>query len=106
MAKGSSITRSQTTFHLTDEEKWRVASLSKRAGLTQSVLVGRLRQNAKIEPKPNPEIRDLVRSVERIGNEVHQIMHLAGQTGQITKEQIANTEQLIREIKAEVRKWL
>ena len=60
----------------------------------------------KIEPKPNPEIRELVRSVERIGNEVHQIMHLAGQTGQISNEKIEETERLIKELKEEVRKWL
>ncbi|MBQ1770818.1 MAG: hypothetical protein II000_02575 [Clostridia bacterium] len=80
--------------------------MSRNTGMYQSVIIRKLIRNAVIEPKPNPEIRELVRSVERIGNEVHQIMHLAGQTGQITKEQIANTEQLIREIKAEVRKWL
>ncbi len=93
-------------FRMTVEEIEKLESMSKDTGLYQATIVGKLIRNAVIEPKPNPEIRELVRSVERIGNEVHQIMHLAGQTGQITKEQIANTEQLIREIKAEVRKWL
>ena len=93
-------------FRMTVEEIEKLESMSKDTGLYQTVVLGKLIRNAVIEPKPNPEIRELVRSVERIGNEVHQIMHLAGQTGQITKEQIANTEQLIRELKAEVRKWL
>ncbi len=91
---------------MTSEENEKLESMSRNTGMYQSVIIRKLIRNAVIEPKPNPEIRELVRSVERIGNEVHQIMHLAGQTGQITKEQIANTEQLIREIKAEVRKWL
>lgn len=93
-------------FWLTVEEIEKLETMCKDTGLYQSAVVGKLIRNAVIEPKPNPEIRELVRSVERIGNEVHQIMHLAGQTGQITKAQIANAEKMIRELKAEVRKWL
>ncbi len=105
MAESGKI-KKQKSIWMTDEENEKLETMSRDTGLYQSGVVGKLIRNAVIEPKPNPEIRDLVRSVERIGNEVNQIMHLAGQTGQITKEQVACTEQLIRELKEEVRKWL
>ena len=90
---------------LTEEEKNRLEQMSITTGVYQRSLLRKMIMEKKIEPKPNPEMRELVRSVERIGNEVHQIMHLAGQTGQISKEKIVETERLIKELKDEVRKW-
>lgn len=93
-------------FWLTEEEKRKLEQMSQATGLYQSSLLRKMIMEKNIESKPNPETRDLVRTVERIGNEVHQIMHLAGKTEQVSKEKIEETEQLIRELKEEVRKWL
>ena len=93
-------------INLLEEEKRKLEHMSVATGLSRTKLLRKMIMEKTIEPKTNPEIRDLVRSVERIGNEVHQIMHLAGQTGQVSKEKIEETEHLIKELKEEVRKWL
>ena len=80
-------------------------TLCKSTGLGSTRLLRKLITGTEIREKPTPELRDLKRSVDRIGNNLNQIAHRANAAGVLEKSEWDRTKALMTALKEEIQKW-
>ncbi|MBR0508022.1 MAG: plasmid mobilization relaxosome protein MobC [Clostridia bacterium] len=80
-------------------------TLCERTGLGSTRLLRKLITGAEIREKPTPELRNLQRNVDRIGNNLNQIAHRANAAGILEKSEWNRTAALMTALKEEIQKW-
>ena len=92
-----------TRLNLTEYEA--LKALCKRTGLGSTRLLRKLITGTEIREKPTPELRNLQRSIDRIGNNLNQIAHRANAAGVLEKSEWDRTKALMTALKEEIQKW-
>ncbi len=90
---------------LSKAEYEKLKDLENRTGLGSTRLLRKLITGTEIREKPTPELRDLQRSVDRIGNNLNQIAHRANAAGVLEKSEWDRTKALMTALKEEIQKW-
>lgn len=90
---------------LNNTEYEALKTLCNRTGLGSTRLLRKLITGAEIREKPTPELRNLQRSVDRIGNNLNQIAHRANAAGVLEKSEWDRTAALMTALKEEIQKW-
>ncbi len=80
-------------------------TLCKRTGLGSTLLLRKLITGTEIREKPTPELRELIRSVDRIGNNLNQIAHRANAAGLLKKSEWDGAAALIASLREEIETW-
>ena len=80
-------------------------TLCRRTGLGSTRLLRKLITGTEIREKPTPELRNLQRSVDRIGNNLNQIAHRANAAGVLEKSEWNRTAALMTVLKEEIQNW-
>lgn len=104
--KGKSVKRTiPIQVYLSDEEFSMLDMLSHRTGLSFSALVRKMITGATLIERPDRDYRDLARSIDRIGNNYNQLVHRVNMTGKLSKEDLQESEILLRSIRSEIESW-
>ena len=90
---------------LSKAEYEKLKGLENRTGLGSTRLLRKLIMGMEIREKPTPELRNLQRSIDRIGNNLNQIAHRANATGVLEKSEWDRTKALMTALKEEIQKW-
>ena len=90
---------------LNNAEYEALKTLCRRTGLGSTRLLRKLITGTEIREKPTPELRNLQRSVDRIGNNLNQIAHRANAAGVLEKSEWDRTTALMTALKEEIQKW-
>ena len=80
-------------------------TLCERTGLGSTRLLRKLITGTEIHEKTTPELRNLQRNVDRIGNNLNQIAHRANTAGVLEKSEWDRTTALMTALKEEIQKW-
>lgn len=80
-------------------------TLCNRTGLGSTRLLRKLITGTEIREKPTPELRELIRSVDRIGNNLNQIAHRANAAGFLKKSEWDGAAALIASLREEIETW-
>ena len=92
-------------IYLNGEEFHMLDMLSHKTGLGFSALVRKMITGATLIERPDRDYRELSRAIDRIGNNYNQLVHRANMTGKLTKEDMQQSEALLRSIRAEIESW-
>ena len=94
---------------LNDAEKHHFLRLVEQSGCSRYEFIRRLIMGAELKKVPDEDIRSLSRSVDRIGNNINQIAHLANARGYVEQGDLEEVRLLQKQIIAEVKgikeKW-
>jgi hypothetical protein len=94
---------------LNDAEKHHFLRLVEQSGCSRYEFIRRLIMGAELKKVPDEDIRSLSRSVDRIGNNINQIAHLANARGYVEQGDLEEVRLLQKQIVAEVKgikqKW-
>lgn len=94
---------------LNDAEKHHFLRLVEQSGCSRYEFIRRLIMGAELKKVPDEDIRSLSRSVDRIGNNINQIAHLANVRGYVEQGDLEEVRLLQKQIIAEVKgikeKW-
>ncbi len=88
----------QVIIRFTESEYDALRAKAAIAGLKMSPFVRRLVTGCKIKPRPPDCYKDLVREFAAIGNNINQITHLANSTGYVSRAQIEQLTDLMKQI--------
>jgi hypothetical protein len=86
----------QFTFWLTAAEKEQIRDAARRAGLTPSAYVRTLALGGRPRPKPGEEVRELIRQLSRIGNNLNQLHGVAEAAARAQLPAIEQARQVVR----------
>lgn len=90
---------------LNEAEYKKLKELENSTGLGSTTLLRKLITGAELKAKPTPELRNLQRSIDRIGNNLNQIAHRANAAGVLEKSEWDRTKTLMTALKEEIQKW-
>ncbi len=94
---------------LNDAEKHHFLRLVEQSGCSRYEFIRRLIMGAELKKVPDEDIRSLSRSVDRIGNNINQIAHLANARGYVEQGDLEEVrllqKQIIAEVKGIKQKW-
>lgn len=91
--------------YLNEEEFRMLDRLSHKTGLNFSTIVRKMISGATLIERPNRDYRELVRSIDRIGNNYNQLVHRANMTNNLTQEDMQQSDLLLRSIRNEIESW-
>ncbi len=90
---------------LNETEHKKLQELCKQTGLGSTRLLRQLITETEIKAPPTPELRELLRAVDYIGNNLNQLAHRANTIGLIDKEEWEQVKALHRQLREEVYRW-
>ena len=90
---------------LNEAEHKKLLELCQRTGLGTTRLLRQLITEAELKAKPTPELREVLRAVDRIGNNLNQLAHRANATGLIDRAEWDRVKALHRELREKVERW-
>ena len=90
---------------LNEAEHKKLLELCKQTGLGSTRLLRQLIMETEIKAPPTPELRELIRAVDYIGNNLNQLAHRANAIGLIDKEEWEQAKALHRQLREEVNRW-
>ena len=90
---------------LNEAEHKKLMELCQRTGLGSTRLLRQLITEAELKAKPTPELREVLRAVDRIGNNLNQLAHRANTIGLIDRAEWDRVKALHRELREEVYRW-
>ena len=94
---------------LNDAEMHHFLHLVEQSGCSKYEFIRRLIMGAELKKVPDEDIRSLSRSVDRIGNNINQIAHLANARGYVEQGDLEEVrllqKQIIAEVKGIKQKW-
>ncbi len=90
---------------LNEAEHKKLMDLCQRTGLGTTRLLRQLITEAELQAKPTPELREVLRAVDRIGNNLNQLAHRANTIGLIDQAEWDRVKALHRELREEVERW-
>jgi len=90
---------------LNEAEHKKLMELCQRTGLGSTRLLRQLITEAELKAKPTPELREVLRAVDRIGNNLNQLAHRANIIGLVDKAEWDRAKALQRELREEVAQW-
>ena len=79
--------------------------LCRRTGLGTTRLLRKLITDTELKAKPTPELREVLRAMDRIGNNLNQLAHRANTIGLIDQAEWDRVKALHRELREEVYRW-
>ena len=91
---------------LNEAEHKKLLELCKQTGLGSTRLLRQLITETEIKAPPTPELRELLRAVDCIGNNLNQLAHRANTIGLIDQEEWDRVKALHRQLREEVSRWL
>ena len=90
---------------LNEAEHKKLLELCKQTGLGSTRLLRQLITETEIKAPPTPELRELIRAVDYIGNNLNQLAHRANIIGLVDKAEWDRAKALQRELREEVAQW-
>ena len=90
---------------LNEAEHKKLMELCQRTGLGSTRLLRQLITEAELKAKPTPELREVLRAVDRIGNNLNQLAHRANTIGLIDRAEWDRVKALHRQLREEVSRW-
>ena len=90
---------------LNEAEHKKLMELCQRTGLGSTRLLRKLITETELQVKPTPELRELLRAVDRIGNNLNQLAHRANAIGLIDRAEWDRVKALHQELREEVYRW-
>ena len=90
---------------LNEAENKKLMDLCRRTGLGTTRLLRKLITEAELQAKPTPELREALRAMDRIGNNLNQLAHRANAIGLIDQAEWDRAKALQRELREEVAQW-
>ena len=90
---------------LNEAEHKKLMDLCRRTGLGPTRLLRKLITDTELQAKPTPELREVLRAVDRIGNNLNQLAHRANTIGLIDQAEWDRVKALHRELREEVYRW-
>ena len=90
---------------LNEAEHKKLMDLCRRTGLGTTRLLRQLITDTELQAKPAPELREALRAMDRIGNNLNQLAHWANATGLIDRAEWDRVKVLHRELREEVERW-
>ena len=90
---------------LNEAEHKKLQELCKQTGLGSTRLLRQLITETEIKAPPTPELRELIRAVDYIGNNLNQLAHRANTIGLIDKKEWEQAKALHRQLREEVSRW-
>ena len=90
---------------LNEAEHRKLMDLCDSTGLGTTRLLRKLITETEIKAPPTPELRELIRAVDYIGNNLNQLAHRANTIGLIDKEEWEQAKALHRQLREEVNRW-
>ena len=90
---------------LNEAEHKKLMDLCRRTGLGTTRLLRQLITDTELKAKPTPELREVLRAVDRIGNNLNQLAHRANAVGLIDRAEWDRAKALHRELREEVERW-
>ena len=90
---------------LNEAEHKKLMELCQRTGLGTTRLLRKLIMDTELKAKPTPELREVLRAVDRIGNNLNQLAHRANAVGLIDRAEWDRVKALHRELREEVERW-
>ena len=90
---------------LNETEHKKLQELCKQTGLGSTRLLRQLITETEIKAPPTPELRELLRAVDRIGNNLNQLAHRANAVGLIDRAEWDRVKALHRELREQVERW-
>ena len=88
---------------LNDAEMHHFLVLLEQSGCSRYELLRRLIMGAELKKIPDTDLRELSRSIDRIGNNINQITHLANARGYVQDGVLEEVRLLQKQIVAEVK---
>ena len=79
--------------------------MCKQTGLGSTRLLRQLITETEIKAPPTPELRELIRAVDYIGNNLNQLAHRANAVGLIDRSEWSKVLALHKELREEVSRW-
>lgn len=90
-------------FWFTEDEANLLKKKAVLVGITESSLIRSWIRDNQLKEKPPPEFYDLINEINRIGNNINQIAHVANMTGKIDvyrhEDNIKDLKKIIKLIK-------
>ena len=90
---------------LNEAEHKKLMDLCDSTGLGTTRLLRKLITEAELQAKPTPELREVLRAMDRIGNNLNQLAHRANAIGLIDQAEWDRVKALHRELREEVERW-
>ena len=90
---------------LNEAEHKKLQELCNQTGLGSTQLLRQLITEAELQAKPTPELREVLRAMDRIGNNLNQLAHRANTIGLIDQEEWDRVKALHRQLREEVSRW-
>ena len=90
---------------LNEAEHKKLLELCKQTSLGNTRLLRQLITETEIKAPPTPELRELIRAVDYIGNNLNQLAHRANTIGLIDKKEWEQVKALHRQLREEVSRW-
>ena len=90
---------------LSEAEHKKLMDLCRRTGLGTTRLLRQLITDTELQAKPTPELREVLRAMDRIGNNLNQLAHRANTIGLIDRAEWDRVKALHRELREEVYRW-
>ena len=90
---------------LNEAEHKKLLELCKQTSLGSTRLLRQLITETEIKAPPTPELRELLRAVDCIGNNLNQLAHRANTIGLIDQAEWDRVKALHRQLREEVSRW-
>ena len=107
--KGSMEFRTRNGTRLNEAEHKKLMELCRRTGLGSTRLLRKLITDTELKAKPTPELREVLRAVDRIGNNLNQLAHRANAVGLIDRAEWDRVRDRVkalhRELREQVERW-
>ena len=105
MSKNNRRRSVEIKFFVTPKEKEDLDARVERTGLTRSEFLRRAYMGAKINEKPQTEIKELLSQLSHLGNNVNQIAHKENALGiQASAELLCDVSEKIYQLITDIRK--
>lgn len=88
----------QITVRLTKQEKDHLDKQARLAGMKMEPFVRNLIAGSYIRERPAEYWGEMIRQLSAIGNNINQIAHIANATESVDKEELQETQRLIKEV--------
>mgnify|MGYP002959259436 CR=1 FL=1 len=85
-------------IRLTDNEKNHLQRQAANAGLKMEPFIRKLIMGVNISPRPPSNIVNLIREVNRIGNNINQIAKKVNTTGDLYPEEMQELKEMVKEL--------
>ena len=90
---------------LNEAEHKKLMDLCRRTGLGTTRLLRQLITEAELQAKPTPELREVLRAMDRIGNNLNQLAHRANTIGLIDRAEWDRVKALHLELREKLERW-